>query len=101
MLDLAISTDQTPNGNTVVLTNYDRKLSAPGWPQDCEFQLVASSPSGKTCKVVDAHLLSRDIDQALQLLVQAGLLKGRKPDWYRRLVRCSLTARPQVGSAAS
>ena len=54
MLDLAISIDTDSKGTPVVETNHGVRLKAPEWPHDCEFQLVAFNPSGRTCEVVVA-----------------------------------------------
>lgn len=85
MLDLAISTNTDTRGTSVIETNRGAELKAPGWPQDCDFQLVAFSPSGKTCKVIWTQQLAQDIATALAALGDAGALRGKKPDWYRRL----------------
>jgi hypothetical protein len=89
MLDLAISTDTDSKGTTIVQTNHGVKLKAPRWPQDCESQLVAFSPSGVRCEVVWTELLAADIDNALAMLDGSAAFKGPKPDWYRRLKRCA------------
>lgn len=87
MLDLAISIDEDSKGTPVIETNHGVQLKAPNWPQDCEFQLVAFTPSGKSCYVVTAKSLAQDISEALVALKTAGSLNGRKPDWYFRLSR--------------
>jgi hypothetical protein len=84
MLDLAISIDTDPR---VVETNNGVKLKAPGWPQDCDFQLVAFDPSGESCEVISAENLAEDIGKALMALDREAPFKGGKPDWYRRLER--------------
>jgi hypothetical protein len=89
MIDLAIATDIDTKGKTVIETNHGLELKAPKWPQDCEFQLVAFEPSGKTCEVVWTEELAADIRQALKTLESTGALEGRKPDWYRRMIRYS------------
>jgi hypothetical protein len=89
MIDLAISVDTDARGTTVIETNRGSKLKAPRWPQDCETQLVAFNPSGKTCKVIWTEQLADDIGRAIRSLHDAGVLKGRKPDWYRRLAHCA------------
>ena len=89
MLDLAISIDTDARGTTVIETNHGAQLKAPRWPQDCEFQLVAFNPSGKTCTVVWTEELADDIDHALKTIQETGVLKGTKPDWYRRLTQCA------------
>jgi len=87
MLDLAISIDTDPRNTTIIQTNHGVELKAPGWPQDCDFQLVAFNPSRKICEVVPAGVLAGDIGRALMRLDRAAPFKGRKPDWYRRLER--------------
>ena len=89
MLDLAISINTDSRNTTVIETNHGVKLKAPGWPQDCDFQLVAFNSPGGTCEVVLTDGLAEDIRRALITLDQAGALRGRKPDWYRRLERCA------------
>ena len=89
MLDLAISIDTDSTNTTVIETNCGATLKAPDWPHDCDFQLVAFSPSGKTCEVVSAESLAEDIGMALLTLNRAAALKGRKPGWYLRLTRCA------------
>ena len=88
MLDLAISID-SDSGTTVIETRRGVKLKAPGWPQDCDFQLVAFGPSARSCEVVWTESLAEDIGRALMAIERAAALKGRKPDWYHRLERCS------------
>jgi len=87
MLDLAISIDTDTRNTTIIETNNGLELKAPGWPQDCEFQLVAFNPSGETCEVVWAEDVAEDIGKALTTLDRAAPFKGRKPGWYRRLER--------------
>ena len=89
MLDLAISTNTDSRGTTIVETNQGVKLKAPAWPQDCDFQLVAFSPSGKHCKVIWTEDLAEDINRALVALDRTAAFKGPKPDWYRRLKQCA------------
>jgi hypothetical protein len=89
MLDLAISIDKGARQTTIIETNHGVRLKAPGWPQDCDFQLVAFNPSGESCEVVSAEDLAGDIGKALMTLDRAAPFKGRKPDWYRRLERCA------------
>ena len=86
MLDLAISIDTDARGTTIVETNHGAALKAARWPQDCDFQLVAFSPSDKTCEVVWTAQLAKDIGKALTTLDNARAMKGRKPDWYHRLI---------------
>ena len=89
MLDLAISINTDTKGISVVETNRGAELKAPGWPQDCDFQLVAFNPTGRTCEVIWTELLAGDIRRALMTLDQTGVVQGKKPDWYRRLSCCS------------
>jgi hypothetical protein len=84
MLDLAISIDTYPS---VIETNHGVRLKAPEWPQDCDFQLVAFCPSSGSCEVVWTESLAEDIGKSLIMIDKAGAVKGRKPDWYRRLKR--------------
>src|SRR5690242_7963332 len=96
MLDLAISTDTDSKGTTVVETNHGMKLKAPVWPSDCDFQLVAFNPSGKSCEIVWTEELAGDIGRALVMIDTEATLKGPKPDWYLRLKYCARgTARPR------
>ena len=92
MLDLAISTKTDSKRKTIIETNRGVKLRASGWPQDCDFQLVAFSPSGKNCEVIWTEHLAQDISNALMTLERAGAVKGRKPSWYHRLQRCAIGA---------
>jgi hypothetical protein len=85
MLDLAIKIDTDLEKTPIILTNNGLELKAPGWPQDCDFQLVAFEPSGASCEVISAEGLAGDIGKALIKIDRASLFKGRKPDWYRRL----------------
>jgi len=92
MLDLAISTKTDSKRKTIIETNHGVKLKASGWPQDCESQPVAFSPSEDNCEVIWSEHLAKDISNALTTLENAGALKGRKPNWYRRLQRCATGA---------
>lgn len=85
MLDLAIPIDTDTKGTNVIETNHGVQLKAAKWPQDCEFQLVAFNPAGKTCKVISTEQLVNDIRDALKSFQAAGTVKTRKPDWYHRL----------------
>jgi hypothetical protein len=85
MLDLAISIDTDSTNATVIETNHGVTLKAPEWPQDCDFQLVAFSPTGRACEVVYADCLAEDIGEALAALNRAVSFDDRKADWYRRL----------------
>ncbi len=89
MLDLAISIDTDEKNTTVIETNKGVRLRAPGWPQDCDFQLVAFDASSGTSEVVDAESLADDIAEALAALDRAAVLGRRKPGWHRRLTRCA------------
>ena len=86
------SIDTDAKNIPIIETNRGVRLKAPGWPQDCEFQLVAFDPSSATAEVIDAESLADDITNALAALDKAAVLEGRKPDWYRRLARCALQA---------
>src|SRR6266516_2916849 len=88
MIDLAISMDIDRHGITIVETNRGRRLKAPRWPQDCEFQVVSFDHSAH-CDVVRPETLAADIALALAALKEAGVMKRRKPDWFHRLERCS------------
>jgi hypothetical protein len=89
MLDLAISNGSGLGNRTVVETNNGVELKALGWPQDCDFQIVAFDPEGEDCEVVGADGLAEDIGKALACLDGASVLEGPKPAWYRRLERCA------------
>jgi hypothetical protein len=94
MLDLAISENIDPRSKTIALTNHGRTMRASNWPQDCEFQLVAFTPSARTCRVVWAGEIAEDIGTALKALDQAGIVARGKPDWYRRLARYAQGSAP-------
>ena len=85
MLSLAISIDCDSKGADIIETNDGTQLKCPTWPRDCESQLVAYRPSDKTCDTVYTVELSADIAEALRVLEATGMLKKRKPNWYRRL----------------
>ncbi|HXJ97145.1 MAG TPA: hypothetical protein VMT20_30265 [Terriglobia bacterium] len=85
MLDLAISIDADSRNTVIVETNHGARLKAPEWPGDCDFQVVAFDPSAESCEVVWAQALAEDIGRALTMLRGTPALRGRKPDWYRRL----------------
>jgi hypothetical protein len=87
VLDLAIAVDTDPKGIAIVETNHGVTLKAPDWPHDCDFQLVGFSRSGGVCEVVGASELVEDIGKALMAIDKMAELKGRPPDWYRRLKR--------------
>jgi hypothetical protein len=93
MLDLAISVGTDARNTTIIETNHGAELRAPGWPQDCDFQLVAFTRSGRSCEVVSPEDLTDDIGMALLAIKDAKRFKGRKPDWFRRLERYSERAR--------
>lgn len=101
MLDLAISVNTDSKGTTVIETNHGVKLKAPGWPQDCDFQLVAFAPSRKSCEVIWSENLAADIGRALMALDSSAALKGRKPDWYLRLKHCAKSANRPGGDECS
>jgi hypothetical protein len=88
MLDLAISVDQDRKLTIIVETNNGRCLKAPGWPQDSETQLVAFDPTRNFCGVVVASELASDISMLLRLVK----VRGRKPDWLKRLEQYSMGA---------
>ena len=92
MIDLAISIGSDSHGTTVIETNCGRRLKAPRWPLDCDMQLVAFSRSGLTCNIVWTELLASDIARALAELRDAGVVSEQKPEWFRRLSRCSAGA---------
>lgn len=94
MLDLAISVGADSRNTAIIETNHGAELRAPGWPQDCDFQLVAFSRSGRNCEVVTPEDLAEDIGRALIAIRRAKCFKGRKPDWFRRLERYSEFACP-------
>jgi hypothetical protein len=87
MLDLATSAEATSEGTALVETSHGVELKAPGWNHDSDFELVAFSPSGKSCEVIRAEDLARDIAMALLTLDEAATLKFGTPDWYSRLKR--------------
>jgi hypothetical protein len=86
MLDVATSME-TDSKVTLVETNHEVTLKAPGWPADTDFELVAFSPLGGTCEVVRPDELAADIARALSTLDNSPALAAQKPDWYRRLER--------------
>jgi hypothetical protein len=92
MIDLAISIDEDARGRTVVETNQGDRLSAPKWPQDSDFRLVAFSPSARECEVIAPRELARDIGLAIEALKPMLGTAARKPDWYRRLRKCAAGA---------
>ena len=89
MLDLAITIGEYSKNTVIIETNCGVELKAPDWPHDCEFQIVAFDPDDESCEVVGADTLAEDICRALLALDRAAVLKGRKPDWYRRLQQCA------------
>jgi len=89
MIDLAISIESDTRGTAVIETNHGVKLKAPRWPQDCDFQIVAFRPSGKTCEIVWTEQLADDIAKALMMLDNANVMESAKPGWYRRLSLCA------------
>ena len=92
MLDLAIADDIGPKGETIVLSNHGHRMIAHDWPQDCDFQIVAFSSSARSCKVIWSEELAVDIGRALKALDDAQAVTGKKPGWYRRLMRCAQTS---------
>jgi hypothetical protein len=92
VLDLAILMDRDSSNVPVIETNAGLRLRAPDWPHDCEFQLIAFDPGDQDCDVVGAGRLAKDIRLALAALDKAVGVKGRRPDWYRRLSRCAKCA---------
>lgn len=99
MLALAISIDCDSKGTDIIETNNGTQLKCPSWPRDCESQLVAYRPAGNVCDPVYATELSSDIADALSALEAAGALKGRKPDWHRRLKFYAAGAEVTIGRA--
>ncbi len=87
MLDLAISMGSNEANATSIETNHGLRLKAPGWPQDCDFQLVTFNPSEEDCEVVCSEGLAEDIGRAIMALDSTTALNGQSPDWYRRLRR--------------
>ena len=87
MIDLAISVDDDAQGLTIVETNYGDRLTAPHWPQDSDFRLVAFSPTAKECAVIAPRELARDIAvigviQLCALLYGSALLWKARPLYY-------------------
>ena len=95
MLDLAVSINTDSRRKRVIETNHGVKLKTQAWPQDCDFQLVTFNPSSESCEVVWTENLAADIGRAIMRLDKAAALKGRKPDWYRRLARYATGASSQ------
>lgn len=85
MLDLAISIDADSHGTAIVETNHGEEFKAHDWPRDCDFQMVAYRPSGKSCKVVSAGEVVEDIAHAIRALKAVGAFRTGTPDWARRL----------------
>ena len=85
MLALAILDDSDSSGNAIVETSDGTRLKCPSWGTDTDPQLVAYSPSRKTCDMLWPVEVCSDIAEALRALEAAGALKHRKPDWFRRL----------------
>lgn len=92
MIDLAISVDDDPQGLTIVETNYGDRLTAPHWPQDSDFRLVAFSPTAKECAVIAPRELARDIALALEAAKPTLVRARKKPAWYYRLKKYSAGA---------
>jgi hypothetical protein len=89
MLDHAIRIDDDAHGVSIVETNNGRKLNAPRWPQDCEFQLVCFNESKESCDIIRPEDLAKNIKIALDMIAQSGVLNGEKPNWYLTLVQCA------------
>ena len=85
MLDLAISVDQDRDMTVIVETNNGKCLKAPGWPQDSDMQLVTFDPARNFCGVVVASELAADISMLLRFVKGRRPIRGRKPDWLKRL----------------
>jgi hypothetical protein len=85
MLDLAISIDTDQTNTTIIETNHGVELRAPDWPQDCDFQLVAFDPRGRSCEVIPAECVADDIGEALMTIERTAVFANDKPDWSLRL----------------
>lgn len=85
MLNLAIEVDVDQHGNSVIQTNTGDILMAPGWPRDCEFQIVSYRKQKRIARVVHYDTLSKDIDRALEMIKRARLIGRSKPKWFVRL----------------
>ena len=85
MLALAILDDSDSGGNAIVETSDGTLLKCISWGTDTDPQLVAYSPSGKTCDMLWPVEVCSDIAEALRALEAAGALKHRRRAWYRRL----------------
>lgn len=101
MLDFAISMDTDADGVSIVETNHGLKMKSPDWTHDCEFQLVTFSPSGRKCSVVRPNELTLDLACALEAIDSTGMLKGRKPAWYRRLAKYAAATSPTNAPTSS
>ena len=91
MLNLAIALDINRDNDSIVETNSGVTLVAPDWPQDCESQVVSYRNGSETCRVVCLETLSKDIVQALASIERAGLVAGKKTDWFVRLQQLVVT----------
>src|SRR5256885_1477639 len=76
MLALAIPTDDRPDRKTIIETNRGKTLEVVDWPNDCEFQLVAFTPTTKTAQVVFPDSLATDIAHALKAILLADAIHG-------------------------
>ena len=86
MLSLGIPIEFDDAGNTTIVDlNIGGELRTKDFPRDTDFQLLAFRPHAKTCQSVAIDELAGDIAQALSALEQGGFVRGRKPDWFRRL----------------
>jgi hypothetical protein len=85
MINLAIAIDVDRSDDSIIVTNSGDTLVAPNWPQDCESQVVSYRKGSRTCRIVHLETLSNDIGQALMLIERAGLVAGKKSDWFVRL----------------
>jgi hypothetical protein len=85
MVNLAIAMDIDRDNNSIIETNCGKRLVAPGWPQDCEAQLVSYRKKGRVGRVVRLDTLTNDIREALALIEQQGAFATKKPDWFFRL----------------
>lgn len=99
MLSLGIPVDFDDSGNTTVDLNIGGELKAKDFPQDSEFQLLAFNPNARTGTVIWIKQLAEDIGEAMAMLNELGVPKGRKPEWYRRLTLCSSGATRKTARA--
>lgn len=71
MLDLAIRIVTDSRNTAIIETHRGATLKAPGWPQDCGFQLVASNLRSDVCDIVSTESLAEDLGNALLALDKA------------------------------